>query len=302
MLFIGHCCLDNLSEVHKYPEEDEDVRCISQRWQRGGNASNNASVLGILGAQPTLLCTLADSREKDVMLSDLKKYGIVTDRIVLHAGRQCPSSVVICSLTTGSRTIVHSNQDLPEITPQDLEKIDLDQYSWVHFEGRNVKAVIEMQEMVVRKAPQVTVSVELEKARADLEELSKNAHIIFASKDYARHLGFKDMEAAVEGIFKRASQRCNTVIVPWGEEGACGRTRSDSQMFTSPAFPPSGGVVDSLGAGDTFIAATIYALARKNSLQQSLTFGCHVAGLKVGLKGWEELRLQLPLQNWVKDV
>ena len=35
----------------------------------------------------------------------------------------------------GSRTIVHHRGAMPEITFEDFEKLDLSQYSWIHFEG-----------------------------------------------------------------------------------------------------------------------------------------------------------------------
>lgn len=46
----------------------------------------------------------------------------------------CPTSVVILSMNTGSRTIIHQNQNNAEITLQDFEKLNLEDYSWVHFE------------------------------------------------------------------------------------------------------------------------------------------------------------------------
>ena len=80
-----------------------------------------------------------------------------------------------------------------------------------------------------------------------------------------------------------------TVIVcPWGEEGASARQGSEVVVH-SPAFPPAC-VVDTLGAGDTFNAATIFALAHGSALKDSIRFGCRVAGAKVGVVGWEPLR------------
>ncbi|KAI4789742.1 hypothetical protein KUCAC02_035063 [Chaenocephalus aceratus] len=50
ILCVGLVCLDIINVVEKYPEEDTDSRCLSQRWQRGGNASNSCTVLSRLGA------------------------------------------------------------------------------------------------------------------------------------------------------------------------------------------------------------------------------------------------------------
>ena len=59
--------------------------------------------------------------------------------------------------------------------------------------------------------------------------------------------------------------------------------------MTSPAFPPEV-VVDTLGAGDTFNAATIFALNAGKSLSEAVTFGCRVAGTKCGMMGNSGLR------------
>lgn len=37
-------------------------------------------------------------------------------------------------MKTGSRTIVHSNPNLPILTAVDFRKIPLQRYKWIHFE------------------------------------------------------------------------------------------------------------------------------------------------------------------------
>ncbi|KAJ6661166.1 hypothetical protein lerEdw1_015302 [Lerista edwardsae] len=59
ILCVGLVCLDIISLVDRYPEEDTDTRCLSQRWQRGGNASNTCTVLSLLGAPCAFMGSLA---------------------------------------------------------------------------------------------------------------------------------------------------------------------------------------------------------------------------------------------------
>ena len=61
-------------------------------------------------------------------------------------------------------------------------------------------------------------------------------------------------------------------------------------MFSSPSFPPPGGLVDTLGAGDTFNAAVIHSLSRGGSLEDVIVFGCRIAGRKCGMEGFEGLQ------------
>ena len=55
-----------------------------------------------------------------------------------------------------------------------------------------------------------------------------------------------------------------------------------------------GGAVDSVGAGDTFIAALIFALSRGAEPAQALRCGCAVAGRKVTQRGFSGLASAVP--------
>ena len=62
-----------------------------------------------------------------------------------HRGCLCPYSCVIVVQGRGSRTIVHTNKDLPELTLEEfVAAVDLDTYDWIHFEGRNKDEVFNL--------------------------------------------------------------------------------------------------------------------------------------------------------------
>ncbi|CAA9993180.1 unnamed protein product [Nesidiocoris tenuis] len=76
-----------------------------------------------------------------------------------------------------------------------------------------------------------------------------------------------------------------TVICAWGENGAIAY-QDQVGVVKAPSYPPDE-IVDTLGAGDTFLAATIFYLSRGKSLQESIDFGCRIAGAKVGARGYD---------------
>lgn len=78
------------------------------------------------------------------------------------------------------------------------------------------------------------------------------------------------------------------LICPWGIEGAIAVDNETDTHFAALA-QPSGEVVDSLGAGDTFVAACIHSLSQRGSLQESVEFGCRIAGAKVGFEGYDQI-------------
>ena len=84
-----------------------------------------------------------------------------------------------------------------------------------------------------------------------------------------RSNGAKDMKEALS-VFKSKLRPGAKLVVPWGDKGAAGYDSVTGESFTCPPFPPPEGLVDSLGAGDSFNAALIGSLAHGASLNRDL--------------------------------
>ncbi|XP_069829390.1 ketohexokinase isoform X5 [Dendropsophus ebraccatus] len=294
IMCIGLVCLDIINVVERYPEEDTDTRCLSQRWQRGGNASNSCTVLSLLGARSAFMGSLAPGYIADFTMDSLTRYGIDVEHVVSHPGSSFPASIVISNISSGTRTILHMNRNLPDVTADDFKRVDLTQYKWIHWEGRNVDEQIKMIQRVNeynKDCPtdqRITISVEIEKERDDLYQLFQYGEVVFVSKDVARHFGFSSSAEAVVGLYPRVKKGAYLVCA-WAEHGA-DALGPDGRVLHSPSFPPET-IVDTLGAGDTFNASVIYALSKVSPLgqtiEEAITFGCRVAGKKCGIQGYD---------------
>nr|XP_004558986.1 ketohexokinase isoform X5 [Maylandia zebra] len=180
ILCVGLVCLDIINVVNKYPEEDTDSRCLSQRWQRGGNASNSCTVLSLLGAPCAFMGSLSAGpvakNLPDVTAEDFSKVHLHQFKWIHWEGRNAEEQVKMI------QQVERYNSMLPQ-------------------------------------QQKITISVEIEKTREPLYQLFPHGDVVFVSKDVARDFGFESAEAALKGLYSRVKQGA-ILICAWAEKGA----------------------------------------------------------------------------------
>jgi len=279
VLLVGIATLDIIYELEHYPQEDSEVRAKTLRFNRGGNASNTAVILSQLNHQCTFLGVLADAPETSIIEQDFFHFGVDYSSCPRMTGRPPTSSIY---LTGSGRTIVH-HRDLPEMAAKNLTSLDLTAFDWIHFEGRNVMNLQKMFTHVRHLRPELPISLELEKPRENIETLLNYPDLLIFSRNYAQDCNQNNPKDFMRWMQKIAPYK--TIVTAWGEAGAYGVAK-DGQLHHSPAFPPTHGVVDTLGAGDTFNAGLISALASEKNLEHALQYACKLAGVKCGVQGF----------------
>jgi sugar/nucleoside kinase (ribokinase family) len=329
--FVGAACLDIVLCVPSYPCEDGEVRVSSVSRSAGGNATNSALVCA------QLLCAVGGVAEPRVHLvapasdpaSDgdaaalhaaLRAGGVCVNGLVAVAATGLPTSYI--ALAPGSRTILHARSIRELAGGEAAAALRCSacgtRPAWVHAEGRALEATAAAF-CAARAAggARPVLSLELEKARDDGDveaALLPLADVVVIGAEYARGVrGLGDATAAIAHVLGAAAITGRTpalVIAPWGAAGAWasaapaapGGARVEAH---APARAPAGGVVDTLGAGDVFVAALVaYALCAPAprafvagvragapaaltapQLAAWLDFACAVAGEKVGVRG-----------------
>lgn len=255
--------------------------------------------MSILGRKCELLTTFSDDKMFVFVIEDLKDRGIESHNSFYYPNCNIPLSTVLLNKSTGCRTIIHSNKNLPHVKFDHFDKCDLNDYFWVHFEARSVPETTKMM-MKIRtfnetkpETEKIKISLELEKKRDENLLLIKYADVAILGRDFAEILGGTDKKSSIyklkelTSIEDRYKNDNILLICPWGTDGACCLT-SSGKFFESAAHPPPGKIVDTLGAGDTFCAGTLNSLmADFSDPKTAIEEGCRIAGYKCGFFGYE---------------
>lgn len=333
LVMVGACAIDTILSVPHFPEPDSKLRATSLTKRRGGNTPNSLEVLqqlvhhthdkGILSDRETthvelyLIATLPSRycTQIEFITSSFNKSlssNVKLDHCIYRADAQEPvSSYIISDQATSSRTIINHNALLEmtfeEFIANSVDLLKLKGSLWFHFEGRIPETTIAcMQYVRSQREGGLKISVELEKpGRPGLQELAYEADLIFYSKAWAEGEGHASAEACLRAqvdLMTARNLRSKTLICTWGELGASaamlehGQIQGDwiqhSPAYKSEHMP----IVDTTGAGDTFIAGILFGCMCRNedgqeswTLQRQLDFANGLAGRKILQDGFEGL-------------
>lgn len=281
VLLTGIATLDIINFVNHYPDENSEIRALAQDIHVGGNASNTSIVLQQLNQNAHLLATRADDVSAQQIFSELNATGTKTHLCPIQKNSTTPTSYITINTENGSRSIIHY-RDLNELSAGDFCSIDLSHYGWLHFEARNPAQL----KLMLKHASgySIPVSLELEKERANIDELMPYAHLLLISKPFAKSRGFTQATDCLAHFSTRFPDKIITCT--WGSKGAW--AYQNLNIIHQPATRLNN-IVETLGAGDTFNAAMIACLHRQTPLPEALRLACQLAEKKCQQTGFNHL-------------
>ena len=169
----------------------------------------------------------------------------------------------------------------------------LEEITWVHFEGRIPEVLKLSIPRIKQLLPHATISIEFEKPdRPGLWDLMPFADVAFYSHTFFKHWQsiHPVLQPPLEFFFKTSisSNRAASLLLTLGADGAYyyswGR-EGQGAVPTSEVL-----LVDSTGAGDTFIAGVVWGMGRlKKSLKESTEMGVKLATRKVAQEGFDSV-------------
>jgi len=262
----------------RYPEEDDELRALQSNRLPGGNACNSARVLAKLGHRVELMSNLAQDADSDWLLKQLQDEGIGTDLCPRLDGQSTPYSSIWLNQKNGSRTITHY-RDLSELSQQQLSTLNAAHYDWIHFEGRNIDTLLQLLRhgSVFDNTP---LSLEIEKARPDIEQLLPYMKVVIVSSHYLRQKKISAQQCIQQ--LKSINLQLN-IVCTLGAQGLLAMDETGAKIEIQAEAVEQ--VVDSIGAGDCFIAGLISRLMQSENFKAALEYANHLAAVKVQHQG-----------------
>jgi ketohexokinase len=282
ILGVGNAVLDIVLTVEQQPQEDQEIRASNKSIVTGGNANNTLYVLNQLGHHTDICTTLATDSEAKALKEDLNKRGIGTEHTQSFIKGRTPTSYITLNAQNGHRTIVHY-RDLPEVNFDFFAKIEIEEYDWLHFEGRNLDNLPGMLNIAKTFLSHQPISLEVEKPRPGIEKVFEQANLIIFSHHYATTHGFSDGDQFLQSLKLNHAN----LVCTWGEKGAW--IKPANQEIEHVPAQKLNCVIDTLGAGDTFNAGLIHALTEKKSLKDAALFATQLAAQKCQQPGLDNL-------------
>lgn len=284
ILGIGNAVLDTIFTVNSYPNEDQEVRATKRHNQVGGNVNNSLYVLQQLGHQTSLCSTLSNDPEAKLLLSGIEQRGIDCQHIQKFIQGRTPNSFVTLNAHTGSRTIIHY-RELPEVSFEHFAKIEIEDYEWLHFEGRNLENLPGMLNIAKTFLDQQPISLEVEKPRDGIEAIFPQVNLLIFSHHYAKAKSYEDGEQLLEAVQRHAPN--TNMVCTWGTKGVwILPAGGEITHIPAKAVHP---IIDTLGAGDTFNAGLIHKLINNESLVSAAQYANELAANKIQKMGLDDI-------------
>ena len=281
---LGSLVMERIIQVEKWPETGGQdvvpVKSISDT--SGGCAMNVACFAGRQGGKAAVISGIGDGQYSRITWDELAVSGVETNYLTCHQGKE-GSLIIILSNPSGDWAVLDYIDPQLSLKMEDLPSTDeFTRTKFLHIDGFSFLSVGEkepVQEAVLRSRQSgcilsVDASVPAAKTERDfLETLFRQADLGFANKYEALQITkTSEIQLAVKALQKMGPK---VSILKMGLEGSFVIT-PDAVGFV-PAYEVD--VLDTVAAGDAYIATTLLSLCRGLPLMEAATRGSAAGAL-----------------------
>ena len=292
---IGAAVVDvYAAPVDKGIFEKDSVSARNIGLSCGGDALNEAVILSDLGSKAELISLLGDDEAAGTILRCLKSRGVDSSKIIKSRDIATGMNIVLVD-DIGERYFITN----PESSLRKLSKEHILPYmdsvgDIVCFASIFVSPRLTIRDMeevfkAVKKKPGRILVADMTTAKngetvEDIEALLKYIDYLIPNEKEAYVLtGEKDPKKSAGVLLAHGA---NTVIIKCGKDGCI--YKSSSEEGEVHAYRDVT-VIDTTGAGDSFVAGFVSGLSDGMSLRECCRYGCAVSSIVVEQVGTQSI-------------
>lgn len=252
---IGAVCVDQVSLLPNFPQEDTKIKTNSYYQQVGGPVPVALLYLNHFGINTRLTATVGDDQNGKFIKNSFPE-------LLKQSRKQTATAQVWINQLTGTRTIAYNRGTLNPLVPELISKSILENSQILHLDYQEPKAAGYAANLARQLG--ITVTFDTGDFKPQSEILLKKADVVIAPKRF----GKTSLEITKFGP--------KIAVVT---DGANGLTYScEGKTAFLPSYKIK--VVETVGAGDIFCGAFIYSLLRKMPLNVGIRFASAAAAIK----------------------
>lgn len=274
---IGDITVDHLYHLDHLPAAGEEMAPTRAIMQPGGSGGTISVTLARLGHSVTLAARVGQDPFADFALSAIRSSGVLQTAVQRDA-EALTSTITVMQTPDGKRAMISYGAANRQLDPSKLKKKDIDTanalvlsaYSLIDGPQRDyaLKAIELAQKSKVPVFLDLgtgavnAVGMGLLDTAVSVEYLLLNQHELLALT------GTHSISAALATLGARGTKR---VVVKVGAMGSIVWTADETELVD--AVRVSEEIIDSTGAGDSFVAAFAHAVLSGKSMAQAAKIG-----------------------------
>ncbi|MGO2129812.1 MAG: carbohydrate kinase family protein [Pseudoalteromonas prydzensis] len=258
--------------------------CFDSGKRLGGAPLNMCFRFNSLGLQAHMISAVGNDELGDALLDEINKKGLITELICVHESK--PTSVVEVKLDSSGSANYQIGTDTAwdniSLTAEIIEKVkDTDVFVFGSLIARTAASLMALRQLLDHAKFKV-FDVNLRAPHYQLEhliELMNRADFIKLNDDelyeIAKSMGSKYHSLEQNLAFIAKQTNTDYLCVTKGSHGALLSIKGKNYYNSGYLIE----VVDTVGAGDSFLGALVYQLCINNSPQQAIDFACAVGAM-----------------------
>jgi len=291
-LCVGHCTLDTICVVPRFPPPDSKMELQEFAVQGGGAAATAAVTLSQLGIATSFVGKVGDDERGDTIRRSLAHMDVNVSGMIVQPKSVTQFSDIIIEAVSGRRTTYWTRGSVEPMLETDVSESLLKGVHLLHVDGHHPAAQLRLAQ-AARKAG-IIVTFDAGDFTKGASKLIALTDVMIASERFASEFsGLGEMTDAMAKIREAGPE---TVVVTMGAEGSLG-IDSEGTHYQKPIVLAE--ERDTIGAGDVYRGAFIFALFDGKPLSDAMAFATAAASLSLRELGG---RSSLPSRAEIDDL